>query len=746
MAKKPEILISELFLESASNRQNLIRVFNFEIPSGATHSGGSIFGVVKIDSIHPAYERFIDGFLESIEKFYQEEHNLDFEAEFEKSLQNINKAISDFISREANPVDLSKLNIVIAANTGESLSFSGIGEIQTTFFQKQTAKGYQVFDLTKNIRNDKEKINPAKIFENVMYGSVKPGDVILITNPELLNDFPQEDIQPIITANKPDVAVATLRDQLLSENIKGGYTAIIIKYYEEPVLVGTKTNQKNFQGSLEHLKATEAETDRYLVGNDGNLLTKFLGAITDTITSLLPKANGKAYEEKIAPGPKEIPQKIIKFFIWLGALISRFVFGIGEFFKNSFIFLTNWGGGRKEVVESYQSDIKGATNRSTGWFNNLGKMNKSVFIVILIIVLIFVWSIIYINYRNNKKEADAAYNVQVIEITQKKDEAESSLIYGDENRARELVEEAMALANELPTKKKDQREIRQQLIDDIERLKQDLRHLVKPADLVRLTELPLGDQGEILSFEHYLHSTGENYLILSENKNLFVWRNDQSAWQKIDWQNEDIQTISALVKSEGNKYIVIDGRPGASDVDIVELSWNDVNLNVADEQRRFADIATWNTHIYVLDPEAGQIYKHRRNDDGFGTGSGWITSTGVNLSDAVSIAIDGNIWVLKSSGEIYKFYSGVRQSWTTANVDPTMENPTKLWTDDGVDYIYILEPDKSRVISLEKETGNLKNQYELDGISNIKDFYIDRENRKVRILADNGVWEFGYKE
>lgn len=746
MAKKPEILISELFLESASNRQNLIRVFNFEIPGGATHSGGSIFGVIKIDSIHPVYERFIDGFLDSIEKFYQEEHNLAFEAEFEKSLQNINKGISDFISREANPIDLSKLNVVIAANTGESLSFSGIGEIQTTFFQKQTAKGYQVFELTKNIRSDSEKINPAKIFENVMYGAVKPGDVILIANPELLEDFPQEDIQPIITMKKPDEAVVDLRDQLLSENIKGGYTAIIIKYYEEPVPIGTETTQKSFQGSLEHLKATEAETDKYLVGNEGNIFTKTLGAITSVFSNIMPKGSGKAYEEKIAPGPKEIPQKIVKFFIWLGALISKSVIGVGRFFKNSFIFLTNWGGGRKEVVDSYQTDIKGASDRGAGWFNNLGKMNKSVFIVILIIVLIFVWSIIYINYRNNTKEADAAYNAQVIEITQKKDEAESSLIYGDEDRARELVEEAMVLATALPTKKKDHKQIRQELIDDIEKLKQDLRHVVKPTDLARLTELPLGDQGENLYFDYYLHSTGESYLILSENKDLFAWKNEQSAWQKVEWENEDIQLINAVVKSEGDEYIVIDSRPGASDVDIVKLSWVDVDLSVADEQRQFADIATWNTHIYVLDPEAGQIYKHRRSTDGFSTGAGWVTSSGVDLSDAVSVAIDGNIWVLKSDGEIYKFYSGVRQSWSPSNVDPAIESPTSFWTDDGVDYIYVLEPAKNRVISLEKETGNLKNQYELDGINNIKDFYVDRENRKIRILADNGVWEFGYKE
>ena len=77
MSSKKEILISELFLESATNRQTLNKVFNFEIPSSAHHGGGSVFGIIKIDSIHPVYDRLIKNIIESIEGFYQEEHELD---------------------------------------------------------------------------------------------------------------------------------------------------------------------------------------------------------------------------------------------------------------------------------------------------------------------------------------------------------------------------------------------------------------------------------------------------------------------------------------------------------------------------------------------------------------------------------------------------------------------------------------------------------------------------------------------
>jgi|GEM_PF-2735157 len=743
MPKKPETLISELFLESATNRKSIIRVFNFEIPAGTSHEGGSVFGVIKIDSTHPVYDRMVDTVLDSIEKFYQEEHGLDFEAEFEKSLQAVNKAITEFITRESNPVDLKKFNIMIAAAQEQSLSFTSVGEIQTIYFQKQSGKGFRVFEMTKNIKSDPEKTGLGKIFENVMYGEISPGDVILIANPELFDAFPQEELQPIITSAKPNEAVGVIRDKLLAENLKGGYTAILVQCYEEPVLVGTGENKKDFQKSLEHLKETEEETTRYLVGSSGgNIFTKIFSSVSVVVTNILPTKSPK-YDEKIAPDPHEMPKKAGKFFVWVGALLREFFIGIANFFKNSFVYIFNYKGGRGEVKQKYKGDIQGATDKSVGWFNALGKMNKSVFIVILIVVLIFVWSIIYINYRKNKSETDKIYNDKVIEITNKKDEAESSIIYGDEERAWELIDEALAMVAALPEDKKDQREVRDNLFAQIEDLKEDLRHIERPADLTRLAKLPRGDNGEELSFDLYLDGTENNYMILSANKDMFAWRPSESAWQKVDWENDNISMITAAMETD-ESYLIMDNRPGLSEVDLGELSWKDQSVDTTEEQKSFADLAAWGSNIYILDPEAGQIFKHRSGTSGYGVGAPWVSTAGLDFSDAASLAIDGNIWVLKS-GEIYKFYTGNKQSWNLGKLDPPLEGATKIWTSEDIDYLFILEPTNKRVLITDKN-GNLKTQYVLEDAENLKDFYIDTTGRKIRVLADNGVWEFGFKE
>jgi hypothetical protein len=576
-----------------------------------------------------------------------------------------------------------------------------------------------------------------------MYGEIQPGDVIAIANPEFLSVFPEEKLQPIITANKPAESVALMRDQLLSGSVKGGYTAIFIQHYEEPVLVGTEGNSRNFQGSLEHLKTTEEETSRYLIGGGSNIFSKAISGIYGALAGFLP-AKSPAYEEKIAPAPRELPKKIIKFFLWLGAVIAKAFTAAYRLIKNTFIALFNIGGKRKDIIEGYKSDISGAGNRGVSWFNALGKMNKSVFIVALAVILIFVWSLIYINYKKVKEEEERVYNSRVIEITQMKDEAESSLIYGDEARARQLVEEAVAAISSLPDKKREQREIKENLIAEIDQLRSDLRHELIPDDLEKIIDLPQPGEGENFDFSHYFYENDGRFLILSRQKDLFIWQQDAGAWQRVDWENESIESILSTLRTEDNKYLVIDDRPGLSEVDTADLSWKEVSMAVADSQSAFQAMATWNRHLYVLDPAAGQIFKHRYSSSGYGAGSPWLEGA-ADIGDAVDMAIDGSIYILKSNGEVQQFYTGIKQNWSVDAVDPPLSDPKKIWTHEDIDFIYILEPTNKRVVVTDKD-GDLKKQYILNDAEGIKDFYIDRSARKIWLLANNGIWKFGFEE
>lgn len=744
MAAKKEVLISELFLESATNRQSLNKVFNFEIPAGTHHAGGSVFGIIRIGSIHPVYDRLIKNIIDSIEDFYQEEHGLDFAEEFEKALQALNKNISDFINRESNPVDLEKLNIAITASSEENMSFSFVGDVRIIYFQKQSGKGFQVFDLVKSLKADGAKINANKLFENVMDGSIKPGDVVLICGPNLLESFNEEELQPILVNKIPDEVVVHLREYLLKEPIKSGYTAVILKYHQEEVLVAEGVTAKNFEGSLEHLKSTEEETKRYLLGKGTSKLGGLLAKIASGISRVMPKTNPK-FQEKIAPPPKELGQRIIKFFQWLGAVTVQAAAGTRDFFKNSFVMITNYRGKRSEVLSSYKSKAHGLGNESVSRFNRLGKYNKYIFIGALILVVVFAGSIVYLKYKQNRDQEAQIYNDQVIAISQKKDEAESSIIYGDETRAWELVEEALALTYELPDKKSEHRQIKQSMLDDIEELKKQLRHDVSPADLTKVTALPLDADGQTINFEFLLFTNPNNYLILSKEKDLYTWRSAESAWQEVSWNNEEIINILTTAKSANDKYLVIDSRPGVSEINISDLSWQELEFGTSDQQKSFIQAAVYNSRIYVLDSEANQIFRHNRSSNSFSAGSAWVSSTGVDLSDGTSLTIDGSIYVLKSNGEIINFYTGEKQNWANAAVDPPLQNPTKLWTDLDTKYLYILDPANKRVAVINKD-GKFISQYILEQAQGLKDIYVDASARKIWVLADNGVWNFSAQE
>jgi len=126
---------------------------------------------------------------------------------------------------------------------------------------------------------------------------------------------------------------------------------------------------------------------------------------------------------------------------------------------------------------------------------------------------------------------------------------------------------------------------------------------------------------------------------------------------------------------------------------------------------------------------------------GYDKGSAWL-KTDTDIHDAVSLAIDGDLFLLKSDGQILKFVSGYQQEFTIAGLDPKLENPTEIWTYNNLKYLYILEPTHKRVVVLDKN-GQMLQQYTSDSWQNPTGMIVDEENKVIYILDNNKIHRFG---
>jgi hypothetical protein len=186
-----------------------------------------------------------------------------------------------------------------------------------------------------------------------------------------------------------------------------------------------------------------------------------------------------------------------------------------------------------------------------------------------------------------------------------------------------------------------------------------------------------------------------------------------------------------------NLIFFLDDRPGFSMFDPDQNILTDMS---ADLIGSVPDIEVYARRIYAVAPETEQILRYNRVGYDFGSGTPWIESHSTDLSDAISITIDGDVYLLKSDGEFVKFTSGNETSWSVGAVDPALSGANaKIWSTDTSDFMYVLDPDQNRVLILRKESGALVVQYTSDNFSDLKDMIVDEEVGLIYLLAGTQV-------
>lgn len=159
-------------------------------------------------------------------------------------------------------------------------------------------------------------------------------------------------------------------------------------------------------------------------------------------------------------------------------------------------------------------------------------------------------------------------------------------------------------------------------------------------------------------------------------------------------------------------------------------------------------IKDWSSRVYLLDTASSQIWKYTYKglSEKFGSAEPYLTDNTVDISNAVDFAIDSNVYVLKSTGDVLKFLAGVKAEFYI-NHPPfnALNNSTVIYTKDKLNDVYVLDSKEGRILVFGKDTktGNLdyKSQYLIDGVGEIRDLYVDVTTKKMYVLTASKVYE-----
>jgi hypothetical protein len=167
--------------------------------------------------------------------------------------------------------------------------------------------------------------------------------------------------------------------------------------------------------------------------------------------------------------------------------------------------------------------------------------------------------------------------------------------------------------------------------------------------------------------------------------------------------------VSLIYYGDGNLYFKSDDGVGV-----------DKTMLEVESPADIMDLKTFLGNIYLLVPVKNQILKFTALAtlsgvaEGYSVGSGWLAAD-VDISDAVSLTIDGAIYVLKKDGRLLKFEKGnLVGDFEIKGLDKPLDKPQSIFTTVGSEYLYILDAGNKRVVVIRK-TGFYHSQYRYEG-------------------------------
>ncbi len=162
-----------------------------------------------------------------------------------------------------------------------------------------------------------------------------------------------------------------------------------------------------------------------------------------------------------------------------------------------------------------------------------------------------------------------------------------------------------------------------------------------------------------------------------------------------------------------------------------------------DAWKKGIDVQTYGRFTYVLDPVENQIWKYERQRSSYSNAAPYNQSA--DLSRAVSMTIDGFIYVLSDDGTLQKLLRGQNEQYAFRDLPsvPFEGKNLKILTWKGHDFLYLLDPDNSRVLVFTKgeRFATYKKQVIYD-IPGVVDFYVNDSGQKVNVLTKDKIYEF----
>jgi hypothetical protein len=364
------------------------------------------------------------------------------------------------------------------------------------------------------------------------------------------------------------------------------------------------------------------------------------------------------------------------------------------------------------------------------------KKTKIILIVAAICLIIFIINLVVINKKNKDQEEIKRFNALIATVEKNQNKVDANLLYNNEKKARELIEESKELLNQISPEEAEKKHFIKDLMKKQEEQIEKIRHVIK-------IETPK----EIANFSNLNSQAQAQNIILSEGK-IYSADKEERTIYKIDLNQNLVTAIYNLEATieqlkyptlgpDGNVYYLDNGN-------IVEISRsekiNSFKIDIS-EISNVSTIESYSNKLYLIDKKDGQIYRYNKVGENFLNKEGWFKKE-KDLSEVVDLFIDGNIYILYKNGKVEKYLKGSQEDFSLGDIYLPIEDALSLAVTQ--DYVYILEPSQKRLVLFDND-GLFQKQYVFPGLQDLKGFSLDEKEENAYVLNGNSVYEIDLK-
>lgn len=654
--------------------------FVYTLAETIDSAGTEVYVICELPMFNPAAadecQRISQAITASLKRSYRTQAN---STTFENALTIINEELSKLVTIGKTHW-LGKLNAVIAVKRNNVLSVSSVGKISALLY-----RGGKFVSITEPGNSNQ----PLKTFEHFSEGRLRLGDMFILSTSQLFNHLSIDRIQKIIDKNELPAAaqeiIEILQDDMGPEVACGTIFALQV----EPGIV-----------------EDEEEVD---LGN-------YLASPTDT---LKPKVSSQVKTSGM------VPEKM-KSYASTSATIAK---NFAKDLKEKYIKRSYWQG----IVDKSGQSIgvvqgrlkKTADKISPQKLNGYSRQKKFFLVAAGILLVVLVANIVIARWGDETGQQQTVSVEQLTTIEKLLNDANASLIFGDEARARQFFEDAINQLNQLPQSVEGENSAK------LAELRNQARELDQKLNKVEQAEVrnlgTLANSSSLIGLPDYVAAENNRTIVSYDRATGSISDNKLSTSESIV-SSVALTTANRAVIYNGSELFIWNTQTG------VLLGAYDTNIPGQDD---FGGMETYsvNNKVYLIDQDNSVIRSLSTTNSGFTNPQ--ISVEDSSLATATDLAIDGDIYVL-SGGMIIKFNSGKRQEFNSA-ISNLAEN-SKIYTELDYTYLYVLDTTNNKISILNKD-GSLYKNLNSSQFTNLKDFVVDEENNIIYVLNGSELLE-----